>query len=233
MIFKPENEHILEIEKWLKDEYNLENDGFYSNWEIIYDSYKENRMIVINENNYPIGFLVYKIDEYVANIMIASIKLNKRRKGIGKIFIDNCCEYFKSIGAYVVELFCSPVESENAWKKFGFLNFPKGVTKEGRIYLYKILVPTLPEINDEGSFEKIQLWDKELYMTENYPPKWTWKVERLSSNQKKLTKPIIHPANYKWGISWSKGSEIVEKGRVENFNLKGVDFGSFMIINEL
>jgi len=232
IIFNPEIQHISEIEKWLEEECNLNNNDIYCNINEVYNSFKDNRLIIINEDEYAIGFLEYSIQGYVATIARAVIKPNRRRKGLGKKFIENCCSYFKNSGAYVVDLYCSPIESENAWKKFGFLNLPDGVTRETRIFMYKILVPTLPLIEEQDSIEIIQLWNDESIIDSDAKPTWTWKIERFKSS-KKLVKPIIHPANYEWIIRWSKGGETIEKTKIKKFNQKGVDSGKFLIITEL
>lgn len=232
MIYKPKIEHFLEIKNWLEKECNTKSDDVHCNLDYIYNSLNDNSLIVINEDNHSIGFLVYSIRGHVATIHTANIKPNRRRAGTGKIFIKNCCNHFEKMGAYAVELYCSPIESENAWKKFGFLNLPNGMTKETNIFMYKILVQALPFIEDKNSIEKIQLWNNESHNIGNSKATWTWEIERLKSS-KKLTKPIVHPANSEWVISWSKGDDIIEKTRIKNFNQKGDDAGKFLIITEL
>lgn len=74
-----------------------------------------------------VGFLCYEIssDELVCCIDIISIKEDCRKKGYGKFLVDNCFELFNAKEIAVLEIECSPPDSQSYWEKTGFKIFEK------------------------------------------------------------------------------------------------------------
>ena len=228
----PTIEHVGEIKRWLEEENNLSKEGFYCNWELIKRAFENKRLIIITENGNAIGFLTFFINGFIAEIGIAEIKPDERTKGVGKELVKKSSDYFIENGALVAELFCSPEKSEKIWKKMGFINFPDGVIKDSRIYLYKILVPSLDFSEDDSSKEIIELWNEDDHLAVKLAPKWRWEIKREKSSNK-LIYPLIHPASDEWPVCFREGTKIKEKRIMKNFN-KGInEHGYFLIINEL
>lgn len=227
----PTKRHLNEINKWLKEEYELSKDGFFCNWNNIESSYNENKLIVITENNFAIGFFTFYFNNHIVNIQIAEVKPDKRKKGIGKKLLLDSFNWFVKSGALIAQLYCSPPESEKIWKKIGFRNFPNGIIKETRIYLYKVLVETTNLYKGGRKTELIELWNIEDYKNE-LNSKWKWEVKR-KENSNELIKPIIHPSSDEWSVSHKIGSEIKEKTIKKNFDMKRHDYGNFLIIKQL
>ena len=230
--YNPTVKHLSEIKDWLVEENNLLNQGFFCQWDIITVSFEQKRMIVITQNEIAVGFLTYLISDLVVNIVIAEVKPNKRKLGIGKELIKNSFSYFVENGILVAELFCSPEKSKIAWKKMGFTNFPDGIIEDSRTYLYQILVPTLDFCDNDNSSEIIELWNEPDHIAERLAPKWRWKIKRIASSDK-LVKPIIHPSSYEWPVCSRRGTTINEKRIMKNFNKRRNEHGHFLIINEL
>ena len=120
----PTEKHLAHIKNWLIEEWNKTNSGFYCHWNIIEDKFAKNNISVITENDFAIGFVVYRIYEFQAVIDITEIKPTEREKGIARKLISETLDYFKQKGVLVCELFCSPENSEPFWKRIGFENFP-------------------------------------------------------------------------------------------------------------
>lgn len=229
---KPALDKVTEIKQWLKEEDELYNEGFYCQWEFIENSSHNERLIAITEDNKPIGFLTFLISGTVAEINVCEIKPDKRRRGVCKELIRQSSKYFIQKGVQVIQLYCSPVQSEIAWKRIGFVNFPVGVIKEPRIYLYKIIVKTLDASSEIESEEIIELWNQDDYKADGIPSKWKWKILR-SESSRRLIHPIIHPAFDEWPVCYKKGSKVMEKKILKNFfSGKYID-GNFLIIQEM
>lgn len=228
--FVPNRKHLSQIEKWLIEEMNETNQGFYSNWGIIFKAFEKGELIILTENDYAIGFLVFNTTELIIEIDIAELKPDYRKKGLGRKLIDETLIEFQNRGVIICELFCSPESSEPIWKSMGFLNFPK-LPRSTKIRMYKILIPFL-STNEEGdSNEKIELWDLEPYQVKFNEPKWVWNLT-FKENSRELLKPIIQPSTYDWQICWRNESrEIVDKTKY--FMGLNILSGSFLIIRDL
>ena len=56
---KSEKKYLKQIEKWLLEEYNNSDSGFYCNWKIIKKSFDQNRIFFLLSNNQTVGFLCW------------------------------------------------------------------------------------------------------------------------------------------------------------------------------
>ena len=229
--FNPTEKHLSQLEKWLIDELNKTGIGFYKNWNIITKSFDKNELVVLTENDFAIGFLVYNIYEVIIEIDIAELNPNYRNKGLGRKLIEDTLSEFKKNGVMVCELFCSPENSEPIWKSLGFENFPD-FPHDSKIRMFKPLVPSLTISEPNEMNERIELWNMEPYLAEKNIPEWTWNIT-FKENSRELIKPIIHPANYDWQLSWKKGTETKFKNKVKRYNSDRIEFGNFIVIKAL
>ncbi|PNW27231.1 GNAT family N-acetyltransferase [Formosa algae] len=229
--FKPSKIHLSQIEKWLIEELNETEIGFYNNWNRISKAFLNNNLIVITENDFAIGFLVYKTYEVIIEIDITELKPNYRNKGFGRKLIEDTLSEFKKNGMMICELFCSPKNSEPIWKSLGFENFPD-FGYDSKIRMFKTLVPTLKtsELNERN--ERIELWNMEPHLAERNNPEWTWNLN-FKDNSRELIKPIIYPANYNWQLSWKTGTETKFKNQIKRYNSDRIEFGNFIVIKAL
>ena len=227
----PTVKHLTDIEKWLIEEWNETNRGFYSDWSNIREAFTEKTLSIITKNDFAIGFVTYKIYDFTAVINITEIKPSERKKGLAKKMINETLEFFRSQKVLAVKLFCSPENSESFWQKMGFLNF-YDVYNQYRINMYKTLVETLDLSQDENRETTIKLWDCEPYQAKDFEPNWVWKLSFLSDNMT-LTKPIIFPVSQDWQIELTgvERKNIPDKIKYSEIDLE-CD-GSFMIIRKI
>lgn len=229
--FHPSEKHLADIKNWLIKESNITNSGFYCNWKVIEGEFAKNNVAVITENDFAIGFTVYRIYEFRAVIDIAETKPTERKKGIARKLISDTLEYFGQKGVLVCELFCSPKNSEPFWKKIGFVNFPE-LPHNSRINMFKPLVETLKSTEKAESETKISLWNCEPYQAVREKPKWNWDLNFAEDNET-LTKPIIIPVSGDWQVELTKNGQKIVTEKVKRFPIDLVDYGSFMIIRKL
>lgn len=229
IINNPTENQLSQIKEWLINEIEDTGEGFYNNWDTIEKSFNENKLIVLKNNEeFPIGFIVFNKEPLTIEIIIASIKLSERKKGFGRKMVNQFLEYYKSEGALVSFLDCSPASTERIWKKLNFINYPDNIYSQYRNRMYKVLVPVLkPTSKLELVDETIELWEKRPYV--DVKSKWIWKLDFIS-NSRKLKKPIIHPANYHWQLRWKKGT-FVKTDKIDFFNQ--IDYTNFIIIQDL
>ncbi len=205
VLYSPKSHHLNEIREWLQKEDRSFNEGFFCQMDIIENSFQKNRLIVVTKDDVAVGFLTFYFSDYIVNIEIAEVKPSERKKGIGKFLLQGSFDGFIEDGVFVAQLFCAPASSEKIWKRMGFNNFPNGIIREPRIYLYKILVETTELYIQEEVAELIELWDSEDYGNE-IPSMWRWEIVRQEKSNK-LVKPIIHPCSDKWSVAHRIGSE--------------------------
>lgn len=227
----PSENHLANIETWLADEWIKTKNGFYCHWEIITEAFAEKRLSVITDNDCAIGFVIYRIDEFRADIKIAEIKPTERNKGVAKALIYGTLEHFRQENVLITTLYCSPKNSEAFWKRIGFKNYPK-LIDDSQIYMFKPLVecskPKAKSVTDCN----ISLWDCFPNQKEKTNAKWIWDLIFLS-DEKTLLKPIILPTSGDWTISLVKKGKEILTTKVKNFKVDLADYPGFTIIRKV
>lgn len=224
ILTNPTKNDLYEIIDWLKDEYELNGEGFYCNRKIISSAQKTGTLIVFKIDNRSVGFVVWsEINEFVIDIDIFVIHPDYRDKGLGKVFYNYVREHFKNDLYKVFKLFCEPARSEGFWKKMDFYKLPKFGYSQHELTYFSILVDTASSNYIEGA-DIIELWDVE--------PKWIWYVE---SENNELTLPIIHPCDCNWQIRWSRNGKVLKEEKVKYLTKNNFEFyyDKFLIINDL
>lgn len=237
--FEPSSEHIDTIEKWLIKESKTSKPGFFVNWQnSVLVSHSRGLMAITLFNDSPLGFITwYKENERVAEIVIAEIQPGYRKKGYGRIMVEALLTKLKKDAIYVVKLHCQPSTSEKAWKKLGFVQFPKidGFrdynSPDGK-HLYKILRNAADLSTDGTEGEIMQLWAAEPYEAEREQSICTWQLI-FEGDSRKLVRPIIFPAKRKWQIRWTKNNSIIKQDGIKYFQREEIDFSEFLIIEQL
>ncbi len=236
--FSPLDKQIREIEKWLIEERRKTGEGFYCNWNFIKSSFDKNELATISLNNKTLGFSTWCFTtNKTARIEITEIKPTHRKKGFGKKLITQILNFLKDKGVYVIDLQCSPDTSEPIWKLLGFVEFPDPPEKynfniDDNKQLYSILTEHLQTSSTLCADETIELWNNEPYLTnEISQPNYIWNLEFIDGTRK-LSKPIIQPAHYKWRLRWKINGKTIIDDKVKRFG-KDIVFGTFIIIDEL
>jgi len=230
-LLNPTEKHIIEIEKWLLQEWNDKSEGFITDWEMIPEAFEENRVSILTNNDKAIAFAVFRVYDEMAVIDIAEIKPTERGKGMAKKFISDTLDYLKSKGVVVVKLFCSPEKSEGFWNKCGFLKYE--FPHNSQINMYKTLVDNLKPSKtcNESKLDKLKLWNCEPHLAERNEPKWIWELIYEKDDQT-LVKPIIFPAFYDWQVQLEKADQKITH-KLKYFPIDISDNGTFMIIYKI
>jgi len=228
----PTDFNLEEIKKWLIEEDEKSNEGFYCNWIVIEKAFKNKRLVTLDFKESPIGFLVWSRGEICVSIDILEIKPKYRKKGIGKVFVELILEHFKQKGFMVTKLYCSPRKSERFWKKIGFTKFPNRGCSESDLTYFKPLIKIQTISKKEHTENVVELWDVEPSLKNDYLPKWTWNIEIKND---KLVLPIIQPCNYNWNLRWTKDGKIVIEDKVKYFGTMKfrVEYDPFLYIGKL
>jgi N-acetylglutamate synthase-like GNAT family acetyltransferase len=234
LIISPTELDLECIKQWLIKEREETGEGFYCNWGSIEKGFKNKQIICINENNNPIGFVVWNRREIYTEIGILEIKPNFRKKGIGEIFINKITEYFKQNEILVIKLFCEPRESEEFWKKMGFIQLPNSVFPKIDLEYYKCLVESIDSFRFTESNSKLELWGVEPIKVGDTKAKWCWELN-FEEGKNHLVLPIIHPCKKDWNLRWTKNGKIIREGKVKYFakTESEILFSPFIFITKL
>ena len=231
----PTQEQIEQIEKWLLEESKIKNnDGFYCNWNTIYNSHLKNRCGVITIHEVVIGFGTWSIYDSTSKIEIVEIHPKYRRKGYGEILIKALINFFITQNIIAVSADCMNKKSEKLMRKINFLDFPeheykwRGEHKE----VYKVIIPSLQITDKTDGTEYIELWDNEPYRTDIIEPKWRWNI-KFKVSPILLEYPIVFPCDGDWRIRWIKNKTVIKDDKVKYFAKDDILFGTFMRIDKL
>lgn len=229
--FEVTDSHLCEINKWLRDEDEKDQVGFFCNWNTIISLYEKNQLVVFLVENKVVGFLAYGIGDFVAEIYLAEIKYSERGKGYGKQMVEECLVFFKYKGILAVKLYCEPASSQPIWRSMGFEESPK-FPYDDRKWMYRILVNSMNMSNEVGIRESIKLWNKEPHECNEDNVSWCWCVE-YKNDTDILVRPIIFPVSYEWNISWNIGDFVDTGTKVKRFRGCEQSYEGFLIIQEL
>lgn len=227
----PAKKHFNQINNWLIEEWKKTNNGFYSDWEMIETSFNEKRLSIITYNDRAIGFVVYKIYKFVAVIDIIEIKPSERKKGYATKLVNETLEYFKSKRILVIDLFCSPENSETFWRKIGFLNYPETLSFS-RINMYKTLIETLNFSHINNGDSTIKLWDLRPNQVNENQANWIWNLKFLE-DKVTLSKPIIFPISLDWKIELTKTNRTVKSDEIKHCGIELEYDSGFMVIKKI
>ena len=95
---RPNINHLNEIHDWLKEEYQIEQNGFYSHWQKIREAFEEGELLVFEVDGNAFGFIVFNDIGSTWVIDIAAIKPVERNKGFGSAFVDQTIQHFRIMG---------------------------------------------------------------------------------------------------------------------------------------
>lgn len=165
------------------------------NQDVIEQCCSDGHLMSLKLNDKLIGFATWIfITPYGARIQLVEIDKSFRKRKFGSILINHLLDYFIKTGCLVVDLQCSPIESEKFWKNQGFKEFPPDARFEATKQLYKILVPTLKP-SKSPNLNRIELVND----YGKLKGKWIWNLQFIKGTNK-LKKPIIFPSNDEWRL---------------------------------
>lgn len=234
----PNQNHISDLEVWLKDEYKKRK-GFYCHWDMIQKAFNNKTLLVLTVNGKAIGFLLYRVvTTWIINIELLEIHPKFRKSGYGKVFTHYAIDFFKGSGVLLLELQCSPPESIKFWRKMNFIEFPnvsfwQNIHDAKKMYLP--LIPTAkplknPKTNRLSNY--VELWDEEPFEAEDENPNWVWSIDYKKSTNK-LVKPIIFPCCSQWRIRIWKDGKIILDDKYKYVLKTDEDFWGFIYLTKL
>lgn len=232
LVENPSRKHIGQIRSWLKVEYIIYQEGFFCNWNIIYDSYEKRRLFCLIDNGIAVGFVTWFKCDRIVEIEIAEVKRELRGHGFGRYMIERISQIFSTVGCVAFSLQCSPSTSESFWSKLGFISYSDDYSTTNQ-KMYKCLVKTMPfadYLNEGESNPIIELWDCEPHLAIDREPKWRW-IIKFDKETTKLEYPIVIPCNDNWNIRYRHGNSKIEN-KVKRFIDHEIHFDKFMIIEE-
>ncbi len=136
IVFEPAQNHLNEIEVWLKEEREKTNDGFYCNWKVIKQAFTKGQMYCAVVNKEALGFLVWWKSGSDGGIDILEVHPKLRGKGVGRRLVEATLTKLGKEGVSAIYLECQPPTSEPFWRHLGFVdahaqesNFPSSSIK--------------------------------------------------------------------------------------------------------
>ncbi|WP_370692178.1 GNAT family N-acetyltransferase [Kaistella sp. SH11-4b] len=221
----PTSKQLAEIKSWLVEEKKNFNEGFYCNWNIIENSFNENKLFVLEFDKKIVGFITWTNHQkkYV-DIDIMEINRSFRKRGFGRILYKKTEEFFAEHKYIAIKLFCAPENSESFWKKMEFIKFPYRGYSESELIYYKPLINAKELSVGKFLANKIELWNVEPYELKEQEPKWTWEI--YNNNY-----PILQPCNPNWNLRLTKNGQIVKEDKIKYFDSeKEIEFGPFLYL---
>jgi predicted GNAT family acetyltransferase len=119
--FNPSIIQLFEIKAWLKKEQDETDEGFYCSWYMVERFFDEEQLIIGLFENSPIAFMTYNLNGTVLIFDLMEVKPSHRKKGLGKIFVLESIEYFKSKKIKKVEVDSIYEGSREFCRKLGFV----------------------------------------------------------------------------------------------------------------
>ena len=116
MLVEPATEKDLQaILEWLRQEFEDDGEGFWTNRRIICRSLEHGELWVIREDGEPVAF---QVGDYAADIV--SVRKDRRRLGFGKTLFEASLQRAIRDNVNVLSGECSPPSSLPFWQEMGF-----------------------------------------------------------------------------------------------------------------
>lgn len=112
--FNPTLDHTETIGKLMRE------GAFYCHYDVVYNALKRKNLLVLLQDNQPIGFLAFTIGDEYATILLLEIKKGLKRSGFGRKLEVSFNDYCLQQNVQFITLLCSPIESKGFWLKMGY-----------------------------------------------------------------------------------------------------------------
>ena len=120
LVTKPTENHLNQLREWLITEENETGEGFFCNWNIIYKTFTEERLFIVESDSLAIALLVWWEYPPKAGIEILTVEPKHRKKGIGRYLVNSFIELIKKKNVTTIEIQSEPATSESFWLSLGF-----------------------------------------------------------------------------------------------------------------
>ena len=109
------HEDAAEICRWLKAEFDVDQDGFWHNRNIIADAVENEELWVIREEDHAVAFLV---GAYAPDIL--NVRQDRQGRGLGSALFAAALARARADDVVVLDITCMPRSSLPFWQKQGF-----------------------------------------------------------------------------------------------------------------
>ena len=113
---------------WLKQEYQTDGEGFWSNRHHIQKSYEDGHLWVIREEGDAVAF---QVGDYSAEVLC--VRKDRRRHGFGQAMFEASLARAMEDSVNVLTVECSPASSLPFWKGHGFKLYKDNAFSQGPI----------------------------------------------------------------------------------------------------
>ena len=135
IVVDPTPRHRRQLRKWLRDEQTNSRSGFYCNWQIINDAFKEKQIQCVCYRNNAIAFGVFGRLDTDTELSIVEVHPKYRNRGVGKVLMHHLIRYFREHDVRYVHLECVPASSEVFWRSLGFRAYRNSEAGDSRVLL--------------------------------------------------------------------------------------------------
>tara|TARA_Y100001934_G_C12309381_1_gene754149 strand:+ start:678 stop:1394 length:717 start_codon:yes stop_codon:yes gene_type:complete len=163
---------LFSIREWVSE--------FRCNLNIIEQSVRDEQLIVLEKNNFIVGFLVLTPCE----LLILEINSKYRGQGYGKALVEWAMAQYFEQDINVVNVECTPETSVSFWKHMGFEIFEKPNNWDGKQYGYKVLERDLKANLGESKHVLIEFYPESiLHSNQEIPPFKTYDMENCMASE--------------------------------------------------
>lgn len=212
IIRNPKVSHLNDIEDWLLNEDKSTTKGFYCNWNVIHASFLKGQLFCLKDGEDVVGFLTFRLNNFVVTIDTMEIHPKYRGKGLGRKLFTDCADIFRSSGCLVVDLHSISDESPAFWMSLGFAKYPNRDYNGDEDRMYLLLVTSAVPISSNANSTVLAFWQNEPYLAKGSQPFLTWD---LGKEDTILPFPIIEPCSAEWLIEIRRGPDVLFSDKIK------------------
>ncbi|HUW05355.1 MAG TPA: GNAT family N-acetyltransferase [Williamwhitmania sp.] len=232
LIINPSFEMLRQVEGWLRDEYENSCSGFYPSWDIIRHRFDNGQVILLLAKGRAAGFICWYGTSAVKFIDFVEIMPQVRRRGLGRLMVEECMDVFRESGCVVVSLECPFFASLPFWRSLNFIPNTAGISCVNQ-RMFKVLTTSLELFGLKSTDSPVvELWNNPPDDTGNTEATWKWRIQ-LENGSRRLVTPVIYPCLPDWRLRVRVGSKIFVDTAVKHFSMNQVYFDGFLIIERL
>lgn len=229
-IASPALEDLNQTKDWLREEERQEGHSFICNWSIIEKCFEESRFACIRINDKSVAFVTWSSGRNVIDVLIAAVRPNFRRQGIGSELVQLVFSYLaREKHILVLEAECKPVKSESFWRQHGFIDYPPNHPQKQHtgVHLYKSLLNKQRANGIGGGFARLELWHKQPFqVSPGELPDLDIQLQLDQSGA--ISETVAIPAGSDWMARISLGN-VFREGKVKHVFSPSCRESSFLV----
>jgi GNAT superfamily N-acetyltransferase len=216
LVSVPTQQHLDDLEAWLRREQEETGEGFFCNWNIIQSCFDDNVLHCAVQSGVAVALSVWERSRGRAEMHIVTVRPDLRRAGVGRRLVEHTMAELQRDGVVVVEGECKPTTSEPFWRRLGFEDPPRHPHGRGGIRLFRRLVDHHVATDDATCACTLTLWSAPDYGIDADTESWTWNLGPLTGDGWRLGKPIIHPCpDPDWCVEVRASGNVLFRGKLK------------------